>query len=61
MKEEARTLFVYKMSVGYVTQFSNQSLQKQNFNVLLLAATIKPPSGVTLIVRDDRRRRVRHI
>ena len=39
-------------------QFSNQSLQKQNFNVLLLTATITPPAGVPLLARTDPKARL---
>ncbi len=39
-------------------QFSNQSLQKQNFNVLLLTATITPPSGAPLLARTDPKARL---
>jgi len=34
-------------------KFANRSLQKKPFNVLLLTATITPPSGVPLLERTD--------
>lgn len=39
-------------------QFSNRSSQKQNFNVLLLTATITPPAGVPLLARTDPKTRL---
>ncbi|OIP78383.1 MAG: hypothetical protein AUK48_01725 [Oscillatoriales cyanobacterium CG2_30_44_21] len=39
-------------------QFSNESSQKQNFNVLILTATITPPSGVPLLARTDPKARL---
>lgn len=39
-------------------KFANRSLQNQSFNVILLTATITPPSGVPLLARTNPKERL---